>query len=560
MVTIKFSNRALYTIVFLMILIGAIGFAIAYGTNNPAVFGHSAGELSGVCLSNGTGCLSGSGGSSSATSGMQVKQVAFTNYGDGGGTVCMLMTNGKVACSGSGAKGVLGLGGGVIDGINHFITLPITYEIEKLYETSYGFFASYIKEDKIKLLAWGGNGDGQTGTNITGDPINRPYDVILHTEDTLIDLVAMKGYDYNYQSVCGIFNNGTKNYLKCWGDNSVGQLGLGDTTPRKTPTTVNLNGEVKMIRMSYQSRNSNDADSSTRGVHTCAVVFHNDRYEVKCWGDNSFGKLGIIGYVDRNIPSDVDGLGNEINMPIDMALTGKHAHATCIILGNGKVMCWGYNGVGQLGDGTTINKDVPVDVIGLDGSSPDSKAKKIVMTGATACVLLESGKVKCWGNGDYGELARGVNICVDNSTPDFVMTEDGQSNAILGEGNNKVKDIVMITSTFANPYISTICALLDDGMVYCWGDNTYGQLGRGYSSTTCATGKQSIALPVTGLSGVKSIFGGVHSVNGGGFCAILSDDSVKCWGYNGGTYARFGTGENKNFYLPVSPLPFDYSN
>ena len=142
---------------------------------------------------------------------------------------------------------------------------------------------------------------------------------------------------------CALLSSGA---VKCWGNNSSGQLGDGTMpTPRTTPVDVSgLSSGVTAITAGY--------------LHTCALL---STGAVKCWGQNGYGQIGDgTTTTPRTTPVDVSGLSSGV-----IAISAGYYHS-CALLSSGAVKCWGYNPYGQIGDGTTTTpRTTPVDVLGI---------------------------------------------------------------------------------------------------------------------------------------------------------------------------------------------------
>lgn len=278
------------------------------------------------------------------------------------------------------------------------------------------------------------------------------------------------------------------------------------------------------------------AQVATGLTHSCAIL--NDG-SVKCWGYNGQGQLGLGDYLDRG-----DG-PNEMgaNLPVVDLGTGKTAVRlaagwthTCALLNDASIKCWGSNYYGQLGLGycpglarnrgdgpNEMGNNLPAVDLG-DGKT----AVQIVANYNHTCAILNDGSVKCWGHNNQGQLGLGDRESRGDETGE---TGDGLPAVDLGTGNTAVQ--------LAAGYSHT-CAILNDASVKCWGVNAYGQLGIGDTQARGdGPGEMGDSLPAvdlgTGNTAVRLTLGSDHT------CALLSDGSAKCWGYN--YYGSLGTGD-----------------
>ncbi len=322
--------------------------------------------------------------------------------------------------------------------------------------------------DAVKC--WGANWAGQLGDGTNSDRWT-PIDVIGLSSD--VQAIAAGS-----RHTCALSTSGA---VKCWGDNSSGQLGDGSTTSPVLPVDVSgLDSNVQAI--------------AAGASHTCALTVGG---AVKCWGDNAAGQLGDGTTDGRLTPVDVSGLSNGVQ-----AVTVGDSH-TCASVTGGTVKCWGSNGSGRLGDGTTTDHATPVDVSGLND------VQAIVAGADHTCALTTGGAVKCWGANWAGQLGDGATA--DQWTP------------IDANGVNS--DMQAIAAGAAHT-----CALTTGGGVKCWGWNRSGQLGNGM------TEDRWIPVDVSGLSsGVQAIAAGA-----GHNCALTAGGGVECWGWN--EYGQLGDG------------------
>jgi alpha-tubulin suppressor-like RCC1 family protein len=244
--------------------------------------------------------------------------------------------------------------------------------------------------------------------------------------------------------------------VRCWGPNSSGELGLGNTQPLSETKTPDLVGAVA-LGASAQA-------VAVGGGHSCALLANGT---VKCWGMGFFGQLGLSSSAnigDNELPS-ASGNAGLVPFPngrtaVSISLGQVHS---CALMDNGFVECWGDNSDGALGL-------LHFDNIG-DDESPGAWGQTLVGTAVSSvvsgdfdtCALYAAdGALRCWGYNAYGQL--GQSDVVHKSVP-------SQLSAVAFGGGLTAKVVAGGTNH--------TCALLSDGQVRCWGHNGKGQLGFG---------------------------------------------------------------------------------
>ena len=343
--------------------------------------------------------------------------------------------------------------------------------------------------------------------------------------------------------------------MRCWGDGVSGQLGYGNTTDigdTETPASagdVTVGGDVVQIAAGYS--------------HTCAVL---STGKVRCWGDGVNGKLGYSNTTDIGDTETPASVGDITigGVVATRSIAAGYNH-TCALLSSGKVRCWGTGSYGRLGYGNT--NDIGDSETPLSAGSVSIGGDVIQLTagGTHTCSLISTGKVRCWGKNDYGQLGYGnANNIGDDETPasagdisiggDVIQLTSGDnhtcallstgkvrcwgtgSDGRLGYGDtNEIGDNEAPSSAgdvnvggdavqiSAGMYHT--CALLSTGNVRCWGKNDYGQLGYGHTQSIGDTETPASAGDVDVGGSVKQIMAGQRHT-----CALLSSGAVRCWG------------------------------
>lgn len=341
---------------------------------------------------------------------------------------------------------------------------------------------------------------------------------------------------------CALMANGT---VRCWGDNANGQLGIGSTTDAGLPTPVQGLTDASKVR------------ASIAGDFTCAIRASGT---LACWGNNSFGQLGIGGPSPAVVlsPGKVlppDGNAQQDFLVDDVSLGDMFA---CAIPKTPSVPhCWGTNNSGRLGLGPEEDDNAYVPSL-----TKGSVAATALVSGLGHTCALSSGNVHCWGYNEFGQLGVGdvnpreeptlistsalSNVESLSSGASFVCAKKtNQSHACWGQATHYQipgDSAAPRTSPVAVPVSHAATQLflggqhvgaLDGAQMKGWGYNAYGQLGLG---STTETVLPSTLVP--GLSGILTAsFGANHS------CAITQDGTKRrlwCWGRN--DQGQVGTG------------------
>ena len=242
-------------------------------------------------------------------------------------------------------------------------------------------------------MCWGSNSAGQLGDGSTSRISSSPVVVAGLASD--VRTIAT-GDTHS----CAVTNGGG---VFCWGNNEYGQLGDGTTFNRYAPVLAGPRSPTPTATAAPAAlvATGNVTAIAVGDFHTCAL---SKAGGVKCWGQNSSGQLGNGSTVDSSVPVQVSGLSKGVAA---ISVGGNHS---CVLTTGGGVRCWGDNAHGELGNGTTKDSLVPVDVTSLT-----SGVTAIAVGGEHTCALTSLGGVKCWGYNANGQLGNGSRT--DSSVP-----------------------------------------------------------------------------------------------------------------------------------------------
>ncbi|WAS95869.1 DUF4215 domain-containing protein [Nannocystis punicea] len=327
--------------------------------------------------------------------------------------------------------------------------------------------------------------------------------------------------------------------VKCWGGRTganFGQLGYGNTSNRGAAP----NQMGAMLPFVDLGTGATATRISAGSMHTCAVLVGG---AVKCWGRGEYGRLGSGSTANKG---DQPGEMGDALLPVDLG-AGQTAvdvdtgnTLTCALLTGGRVKCWGYGR--DLGIGTTQNVgDGPGemgDALPFVDLGAGAVAQALTVGGRHSCALLAGGKIKCWGDNYTGQLGLG-----DTQTRGDGPGEMGDALPFVDLG-------VGATAVAVEAGWESVCAVLADGRLKCWGQGSFGALGLGNGDDIGREpGQMGDALPAVSLGTGKvpvQVSIGEALYNS---CVRFQDGSIKCWGEQ--YFGELGVGDN--VYHGVQP-------
>ncbi len=403
---------------------------------------------------------------------------------------CVLLASGSVKCWGHNSYGNVG------DGSQAPAYSPVTVQgIGNATAIASSGFTNFAVLADGTARSWGLDDDwGVLGADFDGDFSATPVPIAGLTDARDISATSYPTPGPAYGYACAALDDGT---ARCWGRNTLGNLGSGDDDddPHPVPEpVVGLDGVVELVSGFFS---------------TC--VARGDG-SMSCWGSNFFGELGDGTTTDSYTPVDVVGLSGVHDGP--SIATGKHH--SCGVRSDGTVKCWGDNAEGQIGDGTLVDRTSATLVGGLTG------AIAVEAGGYHSCAVLDDGTARCWGRNASGELGDDGASGIRSTAPVVVQGLDDATQLAAAE--------------------ESTCAIRSDGTAACWGNNAFGQLGDGtYTSS-------DVPVVVSGLTNAIAIDAAQYQV-----CALGSGGGVKCWGSNAnGQLGNGSSGAGAKSNVPVT--------
>jgi alpha-tubulin suppressor-like RCC1 family protein len=455
---------------------------------------------------------------------------------------CAVMTTGAVQCWGADDQGLLGDGSAtdqpspvLVGGVAHAVQIAVS-------------------DNHVCEL----NGDGSVdcwGLNVNGEL----GDGTLVHRASPVPVVGLGSgvvqFAIGFRFACGLSAVGG---VSCWGDDSFGELGDGSSYGADGTRTLGQNVELTPVQVVGLESGVLQISGNSQSV--CARTAE----AVYCWGSMTTGWVG--GQSDISpIPVQVPGLGAttslsvesntacasvadgsvscwgaadgvvipvmpndhhstptpQLVLPAGSGVESVHliGSAACVIETGGRLMCWGDNSEGELGDGSTTSSTTPQQVIGLESG---------VASFDRQCALTVDGSVKCWGDNTLGTLGdgSGTGFASFSTSPVQVSGLDHGVSAITG----------------TPPGGAVNCALVADGQLECWG--AVSNIGLPGASTGPLTGSASTVPQAADIGALSTIALGSENTA----CAVTRGGDAECWGPNNS--GQLGDGTTTDRLIP----------
>ncbi|MBL9145190.1 MAG: hypothetical protein JNM99_16035 [Verrucomicrobiaceae bacterium] len=358
-------------------------------------------------------------------------------------------------------------------------------------------------------FGWGYNLGGNLGDSTTTD---RSTPTATNVSGVLAGktIVSLKTSSWAFH--CLALTSDGKVYG--WGENASGQLGYGSMVPSvPSPVAVDMSGALLGKTV---------VAVAAGAYHSLALTSDGLLF---AWGRNTNGELGNNSTSDSSLPTPVDMTGVLAGKTIVQIAGGQSCSA--VLDSNGKVYAWGANSSGQLGDGTTTERHVPV-AVDTSGVLSGKVVSQISFGSSHSLVLTSDGMLFAWGSNLRGQLGNGS------------TTSSSSPVAVDVSGVLASKTITSLAAGYTHSL-----ALASDGTVYAWGADEYGMLG---NAAVVVQSNTAVAVDTSGVLSGKT----VSAIAAGLFnsLALTSDGDLACWGFN--NQGEVGDGTTTQRDTPVA--------
>jgi alpha-tubulin suppressor-like RCC1 family protein len=438
-------------------------------------------------------------------------------------STCALMENGDLKCWGRNNFGQLGLAvalpvvGATPNTMGDYLVTTKLFnaqnsinaglEVTELYAGGDHFCALF---NNNRAKCWGRNNYGQAGRNPTvpssanlyiGDNFGEMGDNLVYidvgTENGTAGTGPAKilkmslGQDYTCALIESreVISSQTVFYprVKCWGRNNLGQIGRSGQATTFVLLAGNSTPYLSMNASFFDLVNGINRDRDVLNItsgnnHTCAIL--TDSY-VRCWGDNTYGQLGINKIDEATTKKEVPSVTDIGSTFFDIRLFVAGGNHTCSYFRPNinealSLKCWGRNHIGQLGIGSTnsigdAENEIKTAGIGMTSTNLGIGLTPINVTLGQnhSCSQLNNNLVKCWGENINAQIGQGP--LIDSIGTTLISMGDNLPYVDLGDNLNGTGRTIKQMSTSSTGFYN--CAILSNDQLKCWGINSFGQLG-----------------------------------------------------------------------------------
>lgn len=490
--------------------------------------------------------------------------IGWRELSGGSWNLCGVKTDGTAWCWGYGGNGQLGS-----DTFLSNVPIQVGSGSDWSNVSAFQFHSCGVKTDGSGWC-WGINSSGQLGN---GTRVNSTQPTRVAGDTTWVRIAA------GYEHTCGLTTSGG---AACFGVNEFGTLGNGHSFAEPTPLPIASPPAWDQVSTgawhscgiaadeslwcwglasggrlgdgsSVSDRGPQQVDAgawrqvAAGGSHSCAVKADHTAW---CWGANIDGQLGTAGGGTQQTPVQLGAAADWDAVAVGLGQQPGQGFS-CGLKVDGTIWCWGANGKGQLGDGTTTSRPTPAQV------GADSDWATITAGSAHVCATKDDGTAWCWGGNANGQLGDGT--VVDRSTPTQVGAATGWTSVSAGDrhscgvragtlwcwGANESSQLgdgtgtSRLLPTQVAPAVSTwtsvaagfthSCAVRANGTLWCWGDGSAGSLGIGTLPSSPAASPVQVGTGTTWTSVSAS-----QQVTCG-----IAGDAASCWGRN--SFGQLGT-------------------
>ena len=377
---------------------------------------------------------------------------------------------------------------------------------KKIVQTANGNGYSLALSADGTVYTWGRNEYGQLGNGVTAT--NSPVPVAVKTAGTPMEGKTIVQISAKVWYALALASDGT---VYSWGFNSWGQLGNGTSG-----TANNASAPVAVKTAGTPMDGKTIVQVAAGATHSLALATDGTIY---AWGKNEYGQLGNDSTTNSPVPVAVKTAGTPMEGKTIIQIHAGYEHSLALA-SDGTVYAWGRNNSGQLGKNDATDTHIPAAVQTLGTPMAGKVIVQLAAGNSQSMALASDGTVYTWGWNQYGQLGNGTTT------------------------NSRIPVAVVTTGTpLAGKTISQIAAgnahalaMTDDGAIYSWGWNQYGQLG----NNSTINSSLPVIVKTTGTPLAGKMITQIASGGSPNSLVLANDGTMYTWGW--GQHGQLGNG------------------